>query len=488
MSGLIGWLRYSVLMIGSLSLISCAVGPNFRSPMAPAVQKYTETPLKPKTESANVHAGEAQIFLNGKNTPKYWWVLFQSPPLISLVRQGLLNSPSVKVAQTALCIAQENLRAQTGFTLFPSVDAVDSASRQRFSAAGFGASKTPPSTFNLFNSQVNVSYVLDIFGGGRRGLEALRAQVDYQWYELEATYLTLASNIVTTAITEASLRDQVQATHALIALQERQLKISQQQFDLGAIAISDVLAQKSALALTKATLPPLEKSLAQSRHALAVLVGDFPGEKTRPQFQLEDLQLPTQLPLTIPSELVRQRPDIQASEALLHQASANIGVATANLLPQLSITGNYGWESNFLDTLFTPSGVVWNITGQALQPLFRGGALFAKRRAAVLAYEQAMAQYRQTVLLAFQNVADSLRAIESDAKNLKAQTEAEMAAKEQLTLIQQQYRLGAVNYLALLNADRDYQKAILSRVQAQAARLTDTVALFQALGGGALLS
>jgi NodT family efflux transporter outer membrane factor (OMF) lipoprotein len=325
---------------------------------------------------------------------------------------------------------------------------------------------------------------LDIFGGARRELEALRSQVDYQNFQLEGAYLALTTNIVTTAVKEASLRAQIEATQDIITAQEKQLDLVEQQFNLGGASRPDVLTQRTQLAQTRATLPPLEKDLAQARHQLSVYAGNLPSDEGLPEFKLEALQLPQELPLTLPSQLVRQRPDIRASEALLHQANAEVGVATANLYPQITISGNYGSETTEFHNLFGSGTEVWSLGASLLQPIFHGGQLTAQRRAAIAAHDEAAAQYRETVLQAFQNVADTLRALEMDAKTLQAQADAESLARETLELTQKQFQLGAVSYLSLLNAQRQYQQTRINLVQAQAIRYADTAALFQALGGG----
>jgi NodT family efflux transporter outer membrane factor (OMF) lipoprotein len=332
---------------------------------------------------------------------------------------------------------------------------------------------------------VDVTYTLDLFGGKRRELEAFQAQVDYQRYQLEGAYLTLASNVVTTAIQEASLRGELQATREILAAQEQQLALVERQFQLGGAANIEVLAQRAQVAQTRVLVPALEKRLAQTRHLLAVLAGRFPGNAADlPEFDLEGLQLPGDLPVSLPSALVRQRPDIRSAEELLHAASAAVGVATANLYPQITLSGRYGSEASQVGDLFRPGTAVWGIAAGLLQPIFHGGALAAQRRAAVAAFDQAAAQYRETVLQAFREVADVLRALESDAVVLKAQAEAEAAARESLDLAQKQFRYGASSYLSLLNAQRQYLLARILLVQAQATRYADTAALFQALGGG----
>lgn len=478
-------LRHGLVICFLLPMLqSCALGPDFHSPPPPLTERYSDVPLPAQTAHTQAPGENAQAFLIGNPIPAQWWMLFHSEGLNQLICKGFERSPTLKAAQGALQQAQENLNVQVGNLLFPAVDLQSFAQRQQFSLDELGFSRPPSRIFNLYNTQVNVSYTFDLFGANRRAIEASCAFVENQRFELEATYLTLASNIVTTAITEAQLREQVKITQEIITLEQTLLDTITKQFELGAIAKADVLAQENQIATTRATLPPLEKRLSKTRNALAVLIGEYPSENQLPVFCLNDLQLPATLPLSLPSEMVRQRPDIRAAEALLHQASAQIGVATANLLPKFTITGYYGWESNFANRLFTPDANIWSIMGQAVQPLFHGGALLAQRRAALVAYDIALAQYYQTVLLGFQNVADALRAIELDAQTLQAQAEVEKSAEDLFKLTKQQYTLGATTYLSLLNAERQYQQARINRVQAKADRYTDTAALFQALGGG----
>lgn len=477
------WIAAAVALIGIL-LSSCAVGPNFLRPAVPDTKGYTDKALAPKTASAPGIGGDQQRFIPGAEIPGQWWTLFHSEAMDRTIRQALADSPTLAAAQAALRQAQENRRAQLG-GLFPSLDAKFSANRQKFTGASFGQPDLPGSTFSLYNASVSVSYTLDLFGGIRRGLEELKAKVDYQRYLLEGSYLALTANIVTTAVQEASLRAQIRAINEVLVAEEKQLALVEQQFDLGGAARPDVLAQQTQLAQTRATLPPLEKQLAQSRHQLAALSGKSPGEAAAlPVFELTDLKLLRELPVSLPSSLVRQRPDILSAEELLHAASAQIGVATADMFPKLTISGNYGSQTTVLTDLFSSGTNIWSIGAGLLQPIFRGGELSAKRRAAIAAYDQAEAQYRETVLQAFQNVADVLRALEKDADTLKAQSEAEAAAAESLDLTRNQFELGAVSYLTLLNAERQYQQARLTLAQAQAARFADTAALFQALGGG----
>ncbi len=465
------------------ALAGCAVGPDFRRPPPPAVDSYTAEALPEETAAAPVAGGAPQRFVSGEEIPPQWWALFRSEALDRLIRQALADSPTLAAAQARLREAEENRRAQFG-ALLPRVDMNASASRQKISGAPFGQPANNPS-FTLYNASVDVTYALDLFGGTRRELEALQAQVDYQRYQLEGVWLTLTSNLVTTAVQEGALRAQIRATREIVAAEERQLTLVERQFRLGGASRTDVLAQQAQLAQTLTTLPPLEKQLAQARHRLALLAGRFPGEAGRlPEFDLEGLNLPQELPVSLPSSLARQRPDIRAAEELLHAASAGIGVATANLYPQLTLSASLGSEATKVQDLFGGGTSVWSLGAGLLQPIFRGGELTAKRRAAIAAYDQAEAQYRETVLLAFGNVADALRALEMDAQTLQAQADAEAAARATLDLARRQFQLGAVNYLTLLNAERQHQQARIGLVQARAARFSDTAALFQALGGG----
>jgi NodT family efflux transporter outer membrane factor (OMF) lipoprotein len=379
--------------------------------------------------------------------------------------------------------AQESVYAAEG-TLYPSVNANASAVRQKLSGAQFGQPNNPGSMFTLYNASVSVSYGLDVFGAARRTLEALGAQAEFERFRMEGATLTLASNVVTTAVQEASLRAQVAATREIIDVESQQLDILQKQFDVGGIAFSSVLAQKTALAQTRATLPLLEKQLALIRNQLTALAGRFSSEDPGATFDLETMDLPQDLPVSLPSSLVEQRPDIRASESLLHAASAQIGVATAAMFPQFTINGGAGSVATTTGKLLSSGTGVWNIGANVVQPLFRGGALTHQRRAAVAAYEGASAQYRATVLAAFQDVANVLDALQSDAAILQAQTLAAQAAADSLDMARRQYQAGAASYLVLLNAQQSYQQTRIALAQARATRYADTAALFQALGGG----
>ena len=478
--------RASATLAAAFALAGCAVGPDFEPPTLPPAAdgpSYGASRLPDETAAAqgvSSGGGDAQQFAKGMDVPALWWHVFRSEPLDRLIRGAIEHSPTLASAQATLRQAQENFNAQSGSLLYPGVTAQVGAQRQRASVAA-GA---PLVDYNLFNASVNVSYALDVFGGNRRTLEGLAAAIDYQQFQVQAVYLTLTSNLVTTAILEASLRAQLEATREVLALQTRQVDVVQAQFKAGAIARSSVLSQQTQAAQTRATIPALEKALAQARHQLSVYAGRLPSESGMPEFDLGSLHLPRELPVSLPSSLVRQRPDIRASEALLHQASAQIGVATANLYPQINLTAGLGTGASKIGDLFGGGTTLWSLAAGLAQPIFNGGALNAKKRAAVAAYDQALAQHRGAVLNAFQNVADVLRAIEADAQALSTQAEAAGLARESLDLATRQYRLGAISFLVLLDAQRTYQQTRISLVQAQAARYADTAALFQALGGG----
>lgn len=484
MQSLKSFKRSAWIVVLSAIMSGCMLGPDFHSPAAPAVSRYTAKPLPAKT--AQTHnagsVGKAQYFVKDQNIPAQWWYLFHSPAINELIITGLNHNQNLTAAYAALRQAQETVNAQVGNALFPAFSGQAGGQRQLFTGQTIGGN-APSQIFNLYNTNVNVTYTLDIFGGARRQIEALVAQVDYQQFQLIAAYLSMTANIVTTAVTVASYKAQIQATHALISAEDEQLAILRKQYYLGGISRENVLTQETLVAQTRATLPPLEKNLSLSKHALAVLIGAYP-DVPLPEINLESLSLPSHIPVSLASNLVRQRPDVQASEALLHAASAQIGVATANLLPQFGITGYYGWQAPAPSSLFGTTTNAWSIAAMITQPIFQGGALLAQRRAAIAAYENAFAQYKQVVLQAFQNVADSLRAIETDARTFREQKAAEIAARNNLALTRQQYHLGGSSYLNLLTAQQQYQQTVITRIQAQAARYADTAALFQALGGG----
>ena len=389
----------------------------------------------------------------------------------------------MEVAQAALRVAWENVYAQQG-AFFPSIDANFNPTRQKTAGVLTSPLANNNYIYTLHTAQVSVAYAPDVFGGTRRQVESLKAQADSQRFQLEATYLTLTSNVVAAAVQEAALRGQIDATRKMIEFQIKSLELLKRKYELGQVATADVVAQEAALAQTQAILPPLEKQLAQQQDLLTRLAGRFPSETLAGEFELTSLQLPQELPLSLPSKLVEQRPDVRSAEEQLHSASADIGVSIANRLPNITLSGNLGSSATAINQLFTSGTGFWGLAGNLTQPIFQGGTLMHRQRAAEAAYDQAAAQYRSTVLTAFQNVADTLHAIQSDANALKAAVAAERAAAKSLSIVRSQLELGDISYLELLNAEQTYQQAMIILVQALANRYADTVALFQALGGG----
>lgn len=479
-----GALQGTAVALLAALLAGCAVGPDFVPPPAPDVPGYTPEPLARGTASAATPGGQAQRFVRDLDLPGQWWTLFHSKPLNALVERALANNADVQAAQAALRVARENVRAQRG-ALFPQVDAGFTGTRLLPPAAGPEIdNSTVAPTFNLFTTQLNVSYTPDVFGGTRRAIETLEAQADAQRFALEATYLTLTSNLAGAAVQEASLRGQIVATQQIIKIERDVLGLLREQRKAGQIAELDVVAQEAALAQVEQTLPPLQKQLAQQRDLLAALTGGFPSDRIFEKFELAALRLPRDLPVSLPSRLVEQRPDIKAAEANLHAAAAQIGVAIANRLPNITLTGTAGSTAPAIDQLFASGSEWWQITGAVTQPIFHGGTLFHRELAAKAAFDQAAAQYRSTVIQGFQNVADALRAIQSDAVALQKAVQSERAAARSLEIVRGRMRLGEINYVGLLIAQQTYQQALLSLAQAKAARYADTVALFAALGGG----
>ena len=466
----------------ALAVGGCAVGPDFHRPPAPTDTGYSPEPLATRTAAVTTRGGEAQQFVPAQDIPGEWWTLFHSQPLNRLIEQSLHANPDLDAAQAALRQAQENVRAQQG-ALFPQADVSLQAERQNLSGATFGQPGLH-STFSLVTPSLNISYAPDVFGGVRRQIESLQAQAEYQRFQVEAAYLTLTSNVVVAAVQEASLRGQITATQDIIRDQTQELNLVRQRFTLGGASQADVLQQQAQLQQTVATLPPLQKQLAQTRNQLTALAGQLPAHEVGETFDLASMHLPDELPVSLPSQLIEQRPDVRAAEAQLHAASAEIGVATANQLPQFTISATLGTVASGFTNMFAPNTGVWSIAGGIAQTLFDAGTLLHKKRAAVAAFEQTAAQYRSTVIKACQNVADTLRALQSDADAMVAQASAERAAAASLDLARRQYQLGAIDYLTLLNAQRTWQQARISLVQAEANRYADTAALFQALGGG----
>ncbi len=495
--------RSAILRMGAggaaLALLAgCVVGPNYRRPATPPAGGYAPRPLPSATASAPGPGGAAQTFSSARSISAQWWTLFRSPALNELIERAFAANPTIDAAVAALREAQESVYAQRGY-FYPTVQVSYQGERTKLSGntatssapgiQGNGENVVPPGpaepvTYNFHTAQLTVGYVPDVFGANRRQVESLQAQADAARFQLEAAYVTLASNVVAAALQEASTRAQIAAVQAVIRANAQSLRIVRGQLDRGYAARLDVAQQELALAQAQALLPPLTRQLEQTRDLIRVLAGSAPDHDVPETFTLAALHLPEQLPLSLPSRLIEQRPDVRAAEEQVRSASAEVGVAVANRLPQFSLTAALGGQATDITQMFWGSGTFWDVIGSASQPLFDAGTLKHRQRAAEQALAQAAAQYRSTVLTAFQNVADTLHALYSDADALKSAVAVEQASRVTLDVSRRQLQAGYANGLALYTAEEAYQQAVIARVQAQAARLGDTAALFQALGGG----
>jgi len=444
---------------------------------------YTATALASKTQESPVFAGQAQSFDWGRAIPEGWWEMFGSPQLNNLVRLTLENNPTLAAANSALGQARANYLATYGTLALPNVNTQASTARQRASQA---TTNVPGgSLFNLYNASINVSYTVDLFGANKAAIEGQKAFIDLQAYQWRAAQLSVMGNVLTAAIKESALKSQIDETQEILRLQEKQLEIMRRQQSLGAIGVAPILVQEGLIAQTRASLPALQKSWELVKSQIAVLCGALPNEKEYESIRISDLHLPTQLPTSLPSQLIGHRPDILASQASLNQAIAALGLAKANLYPQINLTGNIGSTATLSNNLFSTPWSFWTLGAGLSAPIFNGGALNAKVSAAKAGYEGAYYQYKSTVLNAFENVSDALNAVNFDSQSLQLISQSEQIAKKSLTLSQNQYQLGAINIMTLLDAQRTYAQARLNLISAQANRFADTVALIQAMGGAA---
>jgi NodT family efflux transporter outer membrane factor (OMF) lipoprotein len=467
-------------IMAAAMLTACTVGPDFVHPAPPDADRYTREALPTGAITADERG---QHFAPGAEVDGDWWRLFKSESLDMVVRQALADNPSLQATEASLRQSQDNLRAGYG-VFFPQVGAGGQAVRQRTAPTLQLGLLAPGSVFNLVTLSGVISYAIDVFGGERRTVEGLQAQVDYQRYASKAAYLTLSANVVNTGIARAAYGAQIRATEQLIDLESQQLRTTETLVHAGVAPYANLLSLRSLIAANQATLAPLKQKLSQAEHLLASLEGVVPSKVTLPEIVLTELSLPADLPVSLPSDLVRQRPDILLAESQMHVASANIGVATAAMFPSFSLTGSYGAAGTNIENFSAANGRFWSIGPTVSIPLFEGGRLWYERKAAIDAFEQSQATYRQTVLDAFAQVADSLTALEHDAETLQAQVEAQRAAGEALNLLQINYRAGLVAYLDVLVADVQFHEATIGYLQAVAQRHQDTVALFAALGGG----
>jgi NodT family efflux transporter outer membrane factor (OMF) lipoprotein len=492
-------IRTSLLVTTIALATGCAVGPRYSRPAPPTNAGYAPAPLPTSSASAAIHGGEAQRLIGDRDIPFEWWQQFRSPALDALVEQTLKANPTVPAAQAALAQAHEFVRAQRGF-YYPNAAAGIQGERVKVAGnltqesslgiQGNGENLSQPSApasplyYQFYTAGLSVGFLPDVFGTNRRQVESLAAQAEVQRFAMEATYVTLAANVVGAAIQEASLRAQMDATRRIIASDEGSLAILRDQFRLGFAMRIDVAAQEAALAQAETSLPPLQRQFEQTRDLIRALAGNLPSQDVAATFNLESLQLPSEVPVSLPAKIIEQRPDVRAAEAQLHAANAQVGVAVAAMLPQFPISATLGGNADQIPALFHSGGAFWTLVGGVNQPIFAGGTLLHNKRAASAALRQAAAQYQNSVITAYQNVADTLHASLSDADALAAAVETENAAKVTYDLTRRQMESGYVTYLALLNAETTYDQALLARIQAQATRYSDAVALFQALGGG----
>ncbi len=475
----------TVVLTLALILSGCNVGPDFLSPKAPEVSRFTTTVMPDQTASSPAPTGDAQRFLNGADVPERWWTVFGSPEIDRRIAIALEHNPSITSAQASLRQAQENLNAAAGGQ-YPQVSGALGATRQKSSLAGVGIenSTAPNPIYTLYNASVNVSYTIDLFGSIRRQVEAQAAIADISRAELDATYQALIANVVTASIQEAVLRAQITATREIVTAFERQLELIEAQQRFGARSLTDVLQARSQLAAQRSLLPPLQQRLEQTGNQLATYLGRLAAEADMAPILLDALRLPPDIPVALPSTVVANRPDIRAAQAQLHAATAQVGVATANRLPNIVLSGALGTQATSLNDMLTAGSGIWSLGLNLTQPIFQGGTLSARQRSAEAALQKAIADYRVTVLTAFQDVANALRALVIDAETLRAQAAYELAATDSLRLIRSQYDAGAINILSVLEAERQTLQSRIALIGARGSRLQDSAALYAALGGG----
>jgi NodT family efflux transporter outer membrane factor (OMF) lipoprotein len=475
-SGMIVQSTRATTAMAAMFLAGCAFAPPAKPPAPPAPAHYAAQPMSTQSAKAD---GVAQHFSLGARAVPAWWRLYGSDTLDNWVDEGLRNNPSLEATRHTLDAAHELLRAQVGANMLPTLDAQGQTSRQR--ALGFPDIGPPTNLYDVYAGQLALSYNFDLFGATRHGIAQTAAQVDQQSYEFDAAKRALAANIVIAAINAASLAEQVKTSERLSELAHEQATLTERSYRLGAASQDDVLAMQQQTASIDASIPPLRSQALRARHALAVLMGRTPDQAPS-NLTLAELHIPVDVPVSVPSDLLQQRPDVLAAEASVHAASAQVGVATANLFPHISLSASLGSAAFKPADLFTAAGSIWSAGVSLSQPIFHGGALLAQRRAAIADYDAALAQYRQAVLNAFQNVADTLTALDQDALTLQAATNEATAASQSFADADARYRLGAVSYPEAVLSEQHLQSAKLSEIQARAARMSDTAALFQSMG------
>ena len=464
------------VLVATMTLAGCAFAPPAKPPAPPTPAHYAVQPTPADSAKAD---DVAQHFSLGARAVPAWWRLYGSDTLDAWVDEGLRNNPSLAATQHTLEAAHQLLRAQVGANMLPTLDAQGQTSRQR--ALGFPGIGPPTNLYDVYAGQLALSYNFDLFGATRHGIEQTAAQVDQQSYEFDAAKRALAANIVIAAINASSLAEQLSTSERLSTLAHEQAALTERSYRLGATSQDDVLVVQQQAASIDTSIPPLRSQALRARHALAVLMGRTPDQAPS-NLTLAQLHLPVDVPISVPSDLLQQRPDVLAAEASVHAASAQVGVATANLFPHISLSAALGSAAFKPANLFTASGSIWSAGVSLTQPIFHGGALMAQRKAAMASYNASLAQYQQAVLNAFQNVADTLTALNQDALTLQAATDEAAAASQSFTDTDARYRLGAVSYPEAVISEQHLQSAKLSEIQARAARMSDTAALFQSMG------
>jgi NodT family efflux transporter outer membrane factor (OMF) lipoprotein len=475
--------KASVSVVTLVALAGCAVGPDFKQPAAPVASRITNQPLPAKTVSADTNGGGGQAFAVKGEVAAEWWTLFDSPVINGLVRDAIAANSDLAAARAALRVANENAAVERA-AFFPGLSANFAATRQQSSQTLSPVLSGPAQTFNLYTPQLSISYVPDLFGGIRRGVESGEALAHAQEFALRAAHLTLAGNVALAAIQYASLSDQVAAQQQIADGAAQLLAMMQDQLSRGAISKSALASQQVVVMQARAALAALQKQHAQQVDLLAALTGRLPANFQPPQLSLADLSLPREVPVSLPADLVRQRPDVRIAEENLHAANAQVGVAIAAMLPNITLGGTAGSAATAIGQLFGPGTSFWSIGANVAQTVFDAGALLAKERAARAALDQAKALYQSAVTMAFQNTADALEAVHYDADALAANATAAAAATEVLARVRHQQALGDAGMPAVLLAEQADQQAQIALIQARASRYADTVGLFQALGGG----
>jgi NodT family efflux transporter outer membrane factor (OMF) lipoprotein len=469
--------RQAAALIAPLLLAACTVGPNYQRPALGPNAGYGAAATPP----ARPDSGPTLVA--GADVPAQWWQVYRCAELDALVSLALKHNSTIDAARAALRAAQEQVRAQRGAS-YPQITGGLQPTRQKFADTLASPLSNNEELYSLTLTQVAVGYSPDLFGANRRAVESLRAQADQQRFELGAARLTLASNVVVAAIQDALLRAQIDETRAIIDDNRRTVASFERQLKAGQVSTADLAAQQAALAQAQAALPPLEKAYRLNRDLLAALVGRTPGEPVEVRFDLAALTLPDRLPLSLPAQLVEQRPDVRIAEEQLHAASAQIGVAKAARLPNIELSASVGSAALALVPAFGPASDFWSLTATLAQPIYDGGTLLHRQRAAEAVYDQAAAQYQGTVVGAFQNTADALQAIWTDGEALRTADAAGEASRRSLEIARRQLTAGQGTALAVLSAEQADHQSRLARLQAQASRYDDVAALFQALGGG----